>query len=174
MENNKIVKVPNNILNIKCKKVTKIDDEVKEVIAILRDALNNSKVPGTGIAANQIGINMNICIARDFYSSEDESEYTDYVLINPEIKKTSNKQTIDWEGCLSIPDTFGLVKRYKKIKVKALNEKGETITINADNYFARVIQHEVDHLNGILFTSKVLGETKTEKELDKLDSVKSS
>ena len=170
MKSIKIIQAPNKILNTNCAKVEHLNKDVKDVISKLQNALNNSKVPGTGIAANQIGINMKVCIVRDFYSNEsqNEDEYNDYILINPTYKKLSNKQTLDWEGCLSIPDTFGLVKRYKKIKVEALNENGQKISITAKDYLARVMQHEIDHLEGILFTSKVLGDTKTEKELDKI------
>lgn len=169
MKSTKIVQVPNKILNTKCEDVTEFDSSLNKLVEQLKDALNNSEVPGTGIAANQIGINMNICIVRDFYNTKNENEYKDYILVNPTFKKLSNKQTLDYEGCLSIPNKFGLVKRYKKIKVNAQNQKGEKVSFTAKDYFARVIQHEIDHLNGILFTSKVLGEIKNEKELEELN-----
>ena len=165
-----ILTTPSPILDKPCQKVTEINSEVESIIKDLKDTLESSKVPGAGLAANQAGINKHICIVRDFYPNEEGKEdlFHEYVLINPEIKVTSQKQAIDWEGCLSIPDTFGLVKRYKKIKLDALDEGGKKIKLNAEGFFARTIQHEVDHLNGILFTSKVMGVTKTEKELDNL------
>ena len=165
-----IVTVPNLILDKPCQKVTEINSEIKEMVQDLKDTLAASKVPGAGLAANQVGINKQICIVREFIPTEKDNEETfrEYVLINPVIKAPSKKEALDWEGCLSIPDTFGLVNRLKKLKVEALDENGRKVSLNAEGFFARTIQHEVDHLNGILFTSKVIGSTKTEKELDDL------
>jgi len=171
----KIVTVPNIILDKPCQPIAEVNSDVLEMVKDLKDTLENSKVPGAGLAANQIGLNKCITVVRDFYPNpEDDNQelYKEYVLINPKIIVSSKKEGLDWEGCLSIPDTFGLVKRYKKIKVEALNENGKKIKINAEGFFARTIQHEVDHLNGILFTSKIVGNAKTEKELDKLYSGK--
>jgi peptide deformylase len=168
-----IVKIPNKILNTRLEEVVEITPEISEMVKDLKDTLSNSKVPGAGLAANQIGINKRICIVRDFYPNpekDNEEIYKEYVLINPKITVSSKKEGLDWEGCLSIPDTYGLVKRLKKIKVEALDENGKKIKFTAEGFFARTILHEVDHLNGILFTSKVVGKTKTEKELDKLYS----
>lgn len=170
-----IVTIPNLILDKPCQQITEVNAEVIDMVNDLKDTLESSKVPGAGLAANQIGLNKCITIVRDFYPNPENDRqelYKEYVLINPKINVASQKEALDWEGCLSIPDTFGLVKRFKKIKVEALNEKGKKIKLNAEGFFARTIQHEVDHLNGILFTSKVLGTTKTEKELDKLYSGK--
>lgn len=166
----KIVTVPNPILDKPCQKVTEVNSEIKEIIKDLIDTLAASKVPGAGLAANQIGINKQICLVREFFPGEKEGEetYKEYILINPVIKVSSQKQALDWEGCLSVPDTFGLVRRFKKIRVEALNEQGKKVTFTAEGFFARTIQHEVDHLNGIIFTSKIIGAPKTEKELDQL------
>lgn len=168
-----IVKVPNKILDTKLTEVTEITPEILEMVKDLKDTLANSSIPGAGLAANQIGLNKRICIVRDFYpnpNNEKEEMFREYVLINPKITIDSKKEGLDWEGCLSIPNTYGLVKRLKKIKVEALNEEGNKVKFTAEGFFARAIQHEVDHLNGILFTSKVVGKTKTEKELDKMYS----
>jgi peptide deformylase len=94
----------------------------------------------------------------------------DYVLVNPKLISASEDMDIHYEGCLSIPDTYGQVKRHKKIKVSALDENGNEIKINTSGFFARVIQHEMDHLDGILFTSKMIGKVLTEQELDNLNS----
>jgi len=170
----KIVTIPNLILDKPCQKVTEVNSEVKEIIQDLKDTLLNSVQPGAGLAANQIGINKQICIVRDFFPGEKPGEetYKEYVLINPQMKVASQKQAIDWEGCLSVPDIFGMVQRFKKIKVDALNEQGKRISFTAEGFFARTIQHEIDHLNGIIFTSKIIGSTKTEKELDHLYDTK--
>ena len=75
---------------------------------------------------------------------------------------------IGWEGCLSIPNVYGKVKRAKRIKVEYIDEKGEKRKLKAEGFFARTIQHEMDHLDGILFTTKVIGKTYTEEEMERL------
>ena len=114
-----IVLSPNSILDKPCQKVTDINTEVKEIIQDLKDTIESSETPAAGLAANQIGINKQICLVREFFPGENEGEetYKEYILINPIIKVSSQKQALDWEGCLSVPDTFGLVKRFKKIKI---------------------------------------------------------
>ena len=87
------------------------------------------------------------------------------ILINPKITIKSLKKYNDEEGCFSIPGVYGNVKRHKKIKVKAMSIKGELIEFSAEGMFARVIQHEIDHLNGVLFIDKAIEITKG--ELDK-------
>jgi len=106
---------------------------------------------GVGISAPQVGKSLMICvIAKNFCDSKDK----DLVLINPGWEKRSVTKIWGEEGCLSVPDVFGKVKRYKKIKVKALDENGEPLEFDANDFFARIIQHEVDHLNGVLFIDK--------------------
>ncbi|MFZ5425299.1 MAG: peptide deformylase [Patescibacteria group bacterium] len=165
-----VIQAPNEILNAKCTPVG-ANENVQELVANLLDTLRSQRNPeGAGLAAPQIGINKRVCIVRKYATSKDSEieSFKEYVLINPEITSMSDATDIKWEGCLSIPDTYGKVQRAKRVKVIALNEKGEKIKIKAEGFFARVIQHEVDHLNGILFTSKTIGETLTEKELDSL------
>lgn len=165
-----VIQAPNEILNTKCTPVG-ANENVQELITNLLDTLHSQRNPeGAGLAAPQIGINKRVCIVRKYATSKDSEieSFKEYVLINPEITSMSDATDIKWEGCLSIPDTYGKVQRAKRVKVIALNEKGEKIKIKAEGFFARVIQHEVDHLNGILFTSKTIGETLTEKELDSL------
>jgi len=166
-----IIKAPNPVLNKKSEVVKKVDAEIKKLISDLRETLDASKILGAGLSAPQIGVSKRVCIVRDFRADPNKPTkeiFTEYTLINPEYSFNSDKTTLDWEGCLSVPDTYGIVKRQKKIKVTALNEKGEKIKLNSFGFFAREIQHEVDHLDGILFTSKVIGTARTEKELDEI------
>jgi len=106
---------------------------------------------GVGLAAPQVNRNIRICIVGKEATPEKKA---DLVLINPEWSKLNRKKIFDVEGCLSVPKTYGKVKRYRDIQVKSLNEKGEEIEFEAHDFFARVIQHEVDHLDGILFIDK--------------------
>lgn len=167
----KIVTIPNEILEKECKKVSEVNSEVKDIIQDLKDTLNNSKVPGAGLSANQIGVGKRICVVRKFYRDPEDPEkeiFKEYVLINPKITKRSEKKTIRWEGCLSVPDVYGKVERNEKIKLMSLDESGNEQKMNTSGFFARTIQHEIDHLDGVIFTSKIIGETKTEKELDEM------
>lgn len=101
---------------------------------------------GLGLSANQIGLN------KKFFIAQYKNKF--YLLINPEIIKFSKKTEISEEGCLSIPGIVGFIKRAKKIVVKALDEKGKEIKIKAKDLLARIFQHEIDHLNGILIIDK--------------------
>ena len=167
-----IVTIPNKILLQKTENIKEINEEVRKDIQNLLDTLDSAQEPeGAGLAANQIGLNKRLCIVRNYVPNpaDEKNPITqEFILINPKIVSRSKETVTDWEGCLSVPDVYGKVERYKKIKVKALNEMGEHIRLTATGFFGAVVQHEVDHLDGILFTEKVVGETLTEKELDKL------
>jgi len=161
-----ILKFPNLILTTPCTK-DKIDDSTKQLIQDLKDTLDTAKPIGAGLAAPQIGVLKQVFIARKFLQDPSNTEneiHEDFAFINPKIISFSDQKEIDWEGCLSIPNTYGKVERPKKVKIKAQNEKGERIQVTASGLFARIIQHEVDHLNGILFTSKIIGETVSGKD----------
>ncbi|MFA7314515.1 MAG: peptide deformylase [Candidatus Magasanikbacteria bacterium] len=116
---------------------------------------------GVGLAAPQVGKNIRVCVIgkealrQDKYNTLDNKK--DLILINPTWQKMNKKTHIDLEGCLSVPKTYGKVKRYKNIFVEAIDRSGERIEFEANNFFARVIQHEVDHLDGILFIDKATG-----------------
>ena len=106
---------------------------------------------GVGIASVQVGNPIQLCvIAKNFTPGQSE----DLILINPAFEKKSVLREWDEEGCLSVPNIYGSVRRYKKIKVSALNIKGEKTEFIAADFFARIIQHEIDHLNGVLFIDK--------------------
>lgn len=167
-----IITTPNKILETPCEKV-KFDESTKQLIEDMMDTILNAKNPeGAGLAAPQIGILKRVIIARDFFVHPENPEEVlskEYVFVNPKIISKSKETDIDYEGCLSIPNTYAKVERAKKIKVKALNENGEKIRLNASGFLARVIQHEVDHLDGVLFTSKMVGEPITEEQLDSME-----
>ncbi len=112
---------------------------------------------GIGLAAPQINESVRICIIGKNAVQLDRkttAPHEDLVLINPQWTKNSTKTNNDQEGCLSIPGLYGTVRRYSDIHVEALDRHGNKISFDAKKFFARVIQHEVDHLNGILFTTK--------------------
>lgn len=120
--------------------------DIKQLIADMIETMKNAK--GIGIAAPQVGKSLRIIIV----NTDDEPT----VLVNPAITRFSWRKFIDEEGCLSVPGKFGLVKRAKSIKVEALDENGESFEFKTKDLLARVIQHEIDHLDGVLFIDKVI------------------
>ncbi len=109
---------------------------------------------GIGLAAPQVHLSYRMFIYRN-PDIEDDEKVNISVLINPKIEKLSDEMEDDWEGCLSLPGMSGLVRRYKKIKYSGLDLNGKNISDEVEGLHARVIQHEFDHLNGVLYTSRL-------------------
>ena len=142
----KIVTYPNPILRKKSVPVKDPTDPLMQKLVMeMTKVLRASQ--GIGLAAPQIGENIQLCLI------EIENEL--FVLFNPVIKSLSGKKILAEEGCLSFPGKFLPVKRYEKIKVKALDSAGKKQVIRARGLFSRALQHEIDHLTGDLFIDKV-------------------
>jgi len=139
-----IVEKGDEVLRLKAKKVEKITPNIEKLLDNLRDTLANSET-GVGLAAPQIGISKR-AIVIDY-----DEDY--YEVVNPEIISQEGQDT-DTEGCLSVPGIIGEVTRAEKVTVKGLNRQGEEITIKAEGYLARIFQHEIDHLEGVLFVDR--------------------
>jgi len=122
--------------------VTEFTPELKSFIKEMIDFMIESN--GVGLAAPQVGVSKRFVVV----GFEDVEPF---VLINPEIIETSLEENVYEEGCLSIPGMYAKVTRPERIKVQAWNERGRPFTIDADGMLATVIQHEIDHLNGVLF-----------------------
>ena len=165
-----IVIIPDPILINKTQKIGEITDEIRQIAQDLIDTVRVAEDPeGAGLASTQIGVSKRICVVRHFFEDPldpNKINADDIILINPKINQFSMEKETDWEGCLSVPDKYGLVERARKIKITAKDLDGNTIKIKAEGFFARTIQHEIDHLDGILFTTKVEGETLNQKEFD--------
>ena len=146
----KIVEMPDDILRQKALPVKNINPGVLRVIDNMRDTMYAFE--GVGLAAPQIGISKRIIVV-DIGDNLIE-------MINPEILSQEGEKTAS-EGCLSIPGVRGLVNRAEKVKVKGLNREGDEVIIYAADLLARAFQHEIDHLDGILFTDRAI-ETKRE------------
>lgn len=144
----KIVKYGNPSLKHKTKKVEKFDSKVRDVVKDLFHTMYNA--PGIGLAANQIGVPLQIVVI----DIRLEGKNTPVTFINPRIESKSGR-VCEEEGCLSVPGVLADVKRSAKVSVWALDEKGREFTINAGGLLARAIQHEFDHLNGIVFLDKL-------------------
>lgn len=125
----------------------------REMQKFIKDMVETMYVKeGVGLAAIQIGKSIQLCtIVKQFNAL---NPHEDLCLINPVWTKVTRHKTWDEEGCLSVPGLYGKIQRYTKIKVTALDKKGQPIEFTAENFFARIIQHEVDHLNGHLYIEK--------------------
>lgn len=144
-----IVTYPNPILT---KKTAEIDDvQNPSIQRLIQDMLETMETNnGIGLAAPQIGKSLRLCTIM----MEDKT----YILINPKITYLSKEKNDDMEGCLSFPDKFICVKRSEKIRVKALDENGKAVQIKAKGLLARVLQHEIDHLDGKVFIEREVKE----------------
>jgi peptide deformylase len=110
---------------------------------------------GVGLAAPQVHEGVRLFVASIGKNDSDESEARPVVVINPEITAVGTEIVEDWEGCLSVPEVRGLVPRAREISVRALDRRGERIELHAYDFPARVLQHEADHLDGILFFDRM-------------------
>ncbi|MGA9288848.1 MAG: peptide deformylase [Anaerobacillus sp.] len=146
MAKREIVLHPNEVLEVECKPVQNFDKDLHRLLDDMFDTMYEAE--GVGLAAPQIGIDQQIAVVD---TREDEA----IELINPTVVKTSGRE-VDLEGCLSFPGLFGEVERPYNVTVKAQNRFGKEFKLKAEGFFARAIQHEIDHLHGILFTEKVI------------------
>ncbi|EJP6470799.1 peptide deformylase [Clostridium botulinum] len=140
-----IRKYGDDLLRKKSRKIEKIDDRILTLLEDMEETMYSAD--GVGLAAPQVGILKRVVVI-------DVGEGL-IKLINPEIIETEGNET-DVEGCLSVPGEQGEVERPYKVKVKALNEKGEEIVLEGEGLLARAFCHEIDHLDGILFVDKVI------------------
>ncbi|MBR5337465.1 MAG: peptide deformylase [Lachnospiraceae bacterium] len=139
------------ILEKKCRPIKEMNDKIKILIEDMFDTMYEAD--GVGLAGPQVGVLKRICVI----DTREEGEKV--CLINPEILETSGEQEGD-EGCLSVPGRCGLVRRPAHVVVKAFNENMEEVEVTGDDLFARAILHEMDHMDGILYVTKVEGELK--------------
>jgi peptide deformylase len=144
-----VVKFGARVLRDRCAPVQQVGDDTRALVRDLFDSMHAAD--GVGLAAPQIGERLRI-IAVDV--SHQEPQYAPVALINPEITAVSGTQ-VGEEGCLSFPDLYADVKRAEQVQVRALDPEGKKVEITADGFFARALQHEIDHLDGKLFVDRV-------------------
>jgi peptide deformylase len=153
-----IVYVPDEVLRRKARAVTKFDDKLQTLIDDMVETMRLA--PGVGLAAPQVGISERVIVV-EYYEDEEKAEQAEdgeelpkrlYAIVNPEITRKSTETDLGVEGCLSIPGINGEVERHLAITVKGLNRRGQPTTLKLKDWTARIFQHEIDHLNGILFT----------------------
>lgn len=154
----KLITTPDPRLRQKSAKVREITDDTHELIADMVTAslaweAQHPYELSAAMAAPQLGENQRIIIIRDDLDNKDNQTFT--ALINPEVIRTEGKIQKDQEGCLSVPEIYGLVGRPHKVKVKAQLEDGTEVRLKASGYLARTLMHEIDHLDGILFIDHI-------------------
>ena len=142
--------IGDSVLTKTCRKVDKMTPRIKQLIDDMLETMYDAN--GVGIAAPQVGVLRRIVVIDTGYEERDP-----HILINPEIIETDGEQT-GTEGCLSLPGKFGEVTRPNHVKVRALDENMNEFELEGDELLARAICHECDHLDGILYSSKLNGE----------------
>src|SRR6266581_1773292 len=133
------------VLRQKARKVARVDTAIVRLLDDLGETMYAA--PGAGLAANQIGVPLRACVVKG-----DENQH--YGLVNPVLVKGEGSQ-VGYEGCLSFPGWVGEVERFETVVVKGLNRKGKEVRIKADGFTARAFLHELDHLDGVLFTDRL-------------------
>jgi peptide deformylase len=145
-----VIQYPDPFLRQPTRPVERFDEELRAWIQEMADIMYDE--PGVGLAANQVGIDRSVLV----YDVNPRSEERNYrALINPEIVEREGSQLSENEGCLSVPGFRSDVKRYATVHVKALDLEGREIDIHAEGFESVVLQHEIDHLNGVLFIDRI-------------------
>jgi peptide deformylase len=152
-----IVTVPAPVLRRKARKVTEFDQDLQVLIDDMIETMREA--PGVGLAAPQVGAALRVIVV-EFSEKEDEDEDEDedakppklYIMVNPEITRFSDDKEVGTEGCLSIPGYVGNVNRPIEIVIRGYNRRGQPMKVKAKGWLARIFQHEIDHLEGVLFT----------------------
>lgn len=166
-----ILIVPDPRRKKECEPVTEVNDEIRELLDDMLETMYAA--PGIGLAAPQIGV-MKRVVVMDVSDDKDKPE--PLKLINPEIIWESEETSIYQEGCLSIPEQYADVERPAEVGMRYMDENGETHEIEADGLLATCIQHEIDHLDGVLFTDylSALKRNMILKKVQKLQKTKKS
>jgi peptide deformylase len=158
MKKEDIITLPNDHLRTKSKKVHVVTDEVKKLIEDMVSASldwedSRPHEISAALAAIQIDRPLRVVIIRSDFEDKATRDFT--VLINPEIIKYEGKIVADYEGCLSVSRIYGKVPRHTKVRVRALDTQGKPVRFKAEGFLARVLQHEIDHTNGVMFVDHI-------------------
>ncbi len=142
--------IPDEVLRRKAHKVNNFDNDLSILIDDMFETMRLA--PGVGLAAPQVAISQRVIVVE--YAEEEGVKPKSFAVVNPEIIKTSTETELGIEGCLSISNLVGEVERFSAVTVKGLNKLGKPLKIKASGWLARIFQHEIDHLDGILFTDR--------------------
>jgi peptide deformylase len=153
----KVARMGHPVLRTKARALDRAEVKSPVVQQLIDDMIDTMfEYHGVGLAAPRVHEGLRLFVASLNDTDDDEAaESEPLVVINPEIAVVGAETVEDWEGCLSIPDIRGRVPRPRTVKLRALNRKGERVEVNATDYSARVLQHEFDHLDGVLFFDRM-------------------
>ena len=165
-----IVTLPDPVLRRKARPVSTFDQNLQTLVDDMIDTMRDA--PGVGLAAPQVGIGQRLIVVEYAEPPEEGEEEKQvkprlYVMANPEIVKTSEDKVLGVEGCLSIPGLVGEVERYSMVQVKGLNRRGQPMKVKAEGWLARIFQHEIDHINGVVFPDRATRVWKPEPDEEK-------
>ena len=151
----KVARMGHPVLRARARALDRTEIKSAPIQKLIDDMLETMiEYHGVGLAAPQIHEGLRIFVAA-LDTGDKDAESEPVAIINPEITPVGDEMVDDWEGCLSIPDIRGRVPRHREIKVRAFDRGGSRIEIRAQNFSARVIQHETDHLDGVLFFDRM-------------------
>jgi len=147
-----ISSLPQAVLRQKARKISDFGPDLQRLMDDMVDTMRQA--PGVGLAAPQVGESFRLIVVE--YGDEEDEEVLPklYVMVNPEITRASPETVLGTEGCLSIPGIQGEVERNEAVTVKGLNRHGSPMTVKANGWLARIFQHEIDHLDGVLFVDR--------------------
>jgi peptide deformylase len=157
-----VVTIPEPILRKKARKVTEFGLTIHTLIDDMVETMRVA--PGVGLAAPQVNEPLNVIVVEFGDENDENAPLKLYSIVNPEITRFSRKKDTATEGCLSIPGILGDVERPFAITIKGLNRHGQPVRIKAEGWLARIFQHEVDHLNGVLFIDHAVHVWKVEDQ----------
>jgi peptide deformylase len=165
-----IVTLPDPVLRRKARLVTHFDAELQILVDDIIETMRAA--PGVGLAAPQVGVSERVIVVE--YTEDEEDEQAPkklFVMVNPEIKAASEGTESSVEGCLSVPGWQGEVERALAVTVKGLTRRGQPMKVKAKGWLARIFQHEIDHINGVVFTDRATKVWKPSPEQPPLDNV---
>jgi peptide deformylase len=165
-----IITLPDPVLRRKARPVTRFDKELQTLIDDMVETMRDA--PGVGLAAPQVGVSDRVIVVE--YAEDEENEHAPkklYVMVNPEIKVSSEETEECIEGCLSVPGWQGEVVRALEVTVKGQTRRGQPMKVKAKGWLARIFQHEIDHINGVVFTDRATKVWKPQPDQPPLDNV---
>jgi peptide deformylase len=147
-----IATLPQAVLRQKARKISDFGPDLQRLVDDMVDTMRQA--PGVGLAAPQVGESFRLIVVE--YGDEEDEEVPPklYVMMNPEITRASQETVLGTEGCLSIPGIQGEVERNEAVTVKGVNRHGSPMTVKTKGWLARIFQHEIDHLDGVLFVDR--------------------
>ncbi|OSM06119.1 peptide deformylase [Magnetofaba australis] len=163
-----IVTAPDPVLKAKAKPVEAVTDEIRQLMDDMLETMYDA--PGIGLAAPQVGVSKRIIVVDVDQSNPDKDGKNPMCFANPQIVASTGETSYD-EGCLSVPDAIASVNRMEKITLKALDRNGDEVTLEADGLLSICLQHEIDHLDGVLFIDRI-SRLKREMIIKKLKKMK--